>query len=62
MHGIRYWILQYLLASGTMFALLVAVDFIGAKPVGGGVWMSLAFALAASAIFIGARFLRERKR
>ncbi len=61
MHGIRYWILQYLLAAGSMFALLLVVDFVGGKPVAGGVWMSLAFALAASAIFIGARYLRERK-
>jgi hypothetical protein len=62
MHGIRYWILQYLLAAGTMFALLVAVDLVGGKRLADSAGMSLAFALAASAIFIGARFLRERKR
>jgi hypothetical protein len=61
MHGIRYWISQYLLASATMFALLVAVDLVAGKQMAGGVWRSLAFALAASAIFIGARYLRSRQ-
>lgn len=62
MHGVRYWILQYLLAAATMFGLLVVVDLIGGKPLAEGVWMSLAFALAASAVFIGARYMRERQR
>jgi hypothetical protein len=61
MQGVRYWILQYLLAAATMFALLVVVDLIGGKQLADGVWMSLAFALAASAIFIGARYLRSRR-
>ncbi|MDL2357222.1 MAG: hypothetical protein QFF03_18355 [Pseudomonadota bacterium] len=69
MHGIRsirsirYWILQYLLASVTMFAILVAVDLIGGAgaKLADGIWMSLAWALAASAIFIGARYKQSRK-
>ncbi|MDB5934283.1 MAG: hypothetical protein JWQ01_1627 [Massilia sp.] len=62
MHAIRYWILQYLLAAVTLFALLVVVDLVGGKQLADTVWMSLAFALAASAIFIGAKYLRSRKR
>lgn len=62
MRGIRYWLLQYLLAASTLFAILVVVDLIGGKQLADTVWMTLAFALAASAIFIGARYLQARKR
>lgn len=62
MHGIRYWTLQYLLAAVTMFAILVAVDLISGAKLADGIWMSLAWALAASAIFIGARYRQSRKR
>jgi hypothetical protein len=62
MQGVRYWILQYLLAAVTMFAILVAVDLLGGKKLDDVVWMSLAWALAASAIFIGARYSQSRKR
>lgn len=61
MQGIRFWILQYLLAAVTMFAILVGVDLISGKKLT-DVWMSLAWALAASAIFIGARYSQSRKR
>jgi hypothetical protein len=61
MQGARYWILQYVLAAASMFGLLVVVDLIGGKQLGDGIWLSLIFALAASAIFIGARYLRSRK-
>ncbi|WP_426177191.1 hypothetical protein [Massilia sp. TWR1-2-2] len=61
MQGVRYWILQYVLAAASMFALLVVVDLIGGKQLGDGIWLSLVFALATSAIFIGARYLRSRK-
>jgi hypothetical protein len=62
MQGVRYWILQYLLAAVTLFAILVGVDLISGAKLADGVWMSLAWALAASAIFIGARFNQSRKR
>ncbi|MDB5919867.1 MAG: hypothetical protein JWR40_4101 [Massilia sp.] len=61
MHGIRYWILQYLLAAGSLFAILVVVDLISGKRLADTVWMTLAWALAAAAIFIGARYNRSRK-
>jgi hypothetical protein len=62
MHGIRYWIIQYLLAAFTLFALLVGIDLISGAKLADGVWMSLAWALAAAAIFIGARYQQSRKR
>jgi hypothetical protein len=61
MQGLRYWILQYLLAAGTMFAILVAIDLFSGKKLD-EVWMSLAWALASAAIFIGARYSQSRKR
>ena len=61
MHGIRYWLLRYLLAAGTLFAILVAVDLVSGKTFADGVWMALAWALAAAAIFIGARYNQSRK-
>jgi hypothetical protein len=62
MQGIRYWIMQYLLAAGTLFAVLVAVDLAGGKSLADGVWMSLAWALVAAALFIGARYSQSGKR
>ena len=61
MQGLRYWILQYLLAAGTMFAILVAIDLFSGKKLD-EVGMSLAWALASAAIFIGARYSQSRKR
>ena len=62
MQAIRYWIMQYLLAAVTLFAILVGVDLISGVKLGDGIWMSLAWALAASAVFIGARYNQSRKR
>jgi hypothetical protein len=62
MQGIRYWILQYLLAAVTMFVILVGVDLISGKTLSEGVWMSLVWALTVSAIFVGARYSQSRKR
>jgi hypothetical protein len=62
MHGIRYWIMQYLLAAGTLFAALVGIDLAGGKNPADGVWMSLAWALVAAALFIGARYSQSGKR
>ncbi len=62
MHGIRYWLLQYLLAAGTLFGILIVVDLVSGKNLAEVVWMTLAWALAASAIFIGARYNQSRKR
>ena len=62
MHGILYWVLQYVLAACTLFAILVGVDLISGKSVADGVWMALAWALTAAAIFIGARYNQSRKR
>jgi hypothetical protein len=62
MQGVRYWLMQYLLASVTMFAILVGVDLFSGRKLDGEIWMSLAWALAFAAVFIGARFSQSRKR
>jgi hypothetical protein len=62
MRGIGFWIMQYLLASGTMFMILLGIDLASGKNLGDQVWMSLAWALAAAALFIGSRYSRSRKR
>ena len=62
MQGVRYWIMQYLLAAGTMFGILVAVDLFSGRNLADEVWMSMAWALASAAIFIGARYSQSRKR
>jgi hypothetical protein len=62
MHGIRYWILQYLMAASSLFVILVAIDLAGGKNLADVVWMTLAWALAAAAVFIGARYVQSRKR
>jgi len=61
MHGIRYWVSQYLLAAVSLFAILVVVDLISGKSVADGVWMALAWAVIAAAIFIGARYKQSKK-
>ena len=61
MHGIRYWVSQYLLAACTLFAILVGVDLLSGKKVADGVWMALAWAVMAAAIFIGARYKQAIK-
>lgn len=62
MHSTRYWIMQYLLAAATMFAILVGIDLLSGVELADVVWMSLAYALVAAAIFIGARYSQSRKR
>jgi hypothetical protein len=54
--------MQYLLAAGTLFAILVAVDLASGKSLADGVWMSLGWAVAAAALFIGARYSQSGKR
>ena len=61
MHGIRYWVLQYLLAACTLFAILVGVDLVTGKSMADGVWMALAWAVVAAAIFIVARYKQSNK-
>ena len=60
MQGMRYWITQYLLAAVSMFVIMVGIDLAGGRSLADGVWMSLAWALAAAALFIGARYSQSR--
>jgi hypothetical protein len=61
MPGIHYWIGQFLLAASTMFAILVGVDMVKGTSFAEAWPSSLAWALTASAIFIGSRYQRARK-
>lgn len=61
MQKLIYWGGQYLLAAGTMFALLVCIDVFLRGEAFAAVWpMSLAWSLMAAAIFIGSRYHRQQ--
>jgi hypothetical protein len=62
MQGVLYWLMQYLLAAVTMFVILVGIDLLSGRKLADEIWMSLAWALASAAIFIGARYAQSRKR
>lgn len=61
MPRLSHWIGQYLLAASTMFALLVAVDLMRGRTFAGTWAESLAWAAAASAMFVGSRYRQARK-
>ncbi len=62
MQRLIYWSGQYLLAAGTMFALLVAVDVLLRGEAFETGWReSLAWSVVASAIFIGSRYYRASR-
>jgi hypothetical protein len=59
MQKLIYWSGQYLLAAGSMFALLVAIDvFLRGEAFETGWRTSLAWSVMAAAIFIGSRYYR----
>lgn len=53
-----YWIGQYLLAAGTMFVLLAAIDLLRGERLADTWALTLAWSAAAAAFFIGARWRR----
>lgn len=62
MQRLIYWCGQYLLAAGTMFALLVGIDVLLRGEAFEAGWReSLAWAIVSSAIFIGSRYYRARR-
>lgn len=61
MPPISHWIVQYLVAAGSMFALLVGVDLARGESFARAWPYALAWALLAAAIFIGSRY-RNMKR
>jgi hypothetical protein len=61
MPGLIHWIGQYLLASSTMFAILVGIDMVQGRKFDDAWPSALAWALAASLIFVGSRYHRMRK-
>jgi len=58
MRPATYWIGQYLLATGTMFVLLAAVDLMRGDTLGATWAPTLAWSAAAAAIFVGSRWRR----
>ncbi|MCC2955522.1 hypothetical protein LK542_07840 [Massilia sp. IC2-477] len=60
MQKLIHWGGQYLLAAGTMFALLVCIDVFLRGEAFATVWpMSLAWSLMAAGIFIASRYFRS---
>lgn len=56
-----YWIIRYLLASGILFLILTVVEFSKGTPGANELLGTLAWSLAAAAIFIGSKYWRARK-
>jgi hypothetical protein len=61
MPPLRHWIVQYLFAVVSMFALLMVVDLLRGETLARAWPSALAWAAVASAIFIGTRY-RNMKR
>jgi hypothetical protein len=61
MPPLRHWIMQYLFAVVSMFALLTVVDLLRGETLARAWPSALTWAAVASAIFIGTRY-RNRKR
>ncbi len=61
MPRLSHWIGQYLLAASTMFALLVGVGLLRGETFAATWPEALAWAAAASAIFVGSRYRQARK-
>ncbi|MEO7493711.1 MAG: hypothetical protein ABIT83_10325 [Massilia sp.] len=62
MRGVGYWIVQYLVAAVSLFAILTVVDLLSGKKFGDNLGMSAALALGMSAVFVASRYSRSRKR
>jgi len=58
MRPVTYWIGQFLLAAGTMFLLLAAVDLMRGDSLAATWAPTLAWSAAAAAIFVASRWRR----
>lgn len=56
MPSLSHWIGQYLLAAGTMFGLLAAIDLMRGESLATTWAPTLAWSALAAAVFIGARW------
>lgn len=61
MQSTRHWIMQFLREAAILCAILVVVDFATGVKLADSFWMTLAYALAAAAIFTGFRYHQSRK-
>jgi hypothetical protein len=61
MRSTQYWIGQFVLAATTMNAVLVAVGLLRGEVFAEHWLENLAWALAASTIFVGSRYRQARK-
>lgn len=62
MHGVTYWLGQFLLAGVSMFVILVVLDMAGGATLAGSWQMSAAYALAVAAVFTGMRLSKARRK
>ncbi|MGH8854329.1 MAG: hypothetical protein ACREWI_08625 [Telluria sp.] len=60
MRNVIYWAGQYLLAASSMFVLLEVVDMLRGEAFGAAWRESAAWAVLASAIFIGSRYYQAK--
>ena len=61
MRPVTYWIGQFLLAAGTMFLLLAAVDLMRGDSLAATWAPTLAWSAAAAAIFVASRWRRANQ-
>ena len=61
MRQLIHWSGQYLLAAGSMFLLIEAVDTLRGEAFGAAWRESLAWAVLAAAIFIGSRYYQSNQ-
>jgi len=61
MRPVIYWIGQFLLAAGTMFVLLAAVDLMRGDSLAAAWRQTLAWSAAAAAIFVASRWRQASK-
>ena len=59
--GAMYWFTRFLLASGTLFMILIVIELVNGRPSTGKVLSTLLWSVAATAIFIGSKYWRVRK-
>lgn len=59
--GVLFWITRYALASGILFAILVAVEFSKGTTGTADILSALAWSLVSAAIFVGSKYWQARK-
>jgi hypothetical protein len=58
---LAYWIVRYLLAAGILSAILVVVEYGKGTPTTADLIGAVAWAMLATAIFVGSKYWQARK-